>query len=208
MLIGIDPGLNPAAVITQAHDGQLKVLAELAIANIVFRAFLADHLIPLLQQPRFWQREVQCVMDPAGRSRSMLSRDTALGVMHELGLACMVARTNDLDPRLQAVSRLLMGRRYDGAPELLVDPRCENLIRGFNGSYRYVRDSRLELKAQPEKKHPVSDLQDALQYATLGLASPRVAAAVQMTRARSSWATARTLGPVYPTRKVSSRGWT
>lgn len=209
LLIGIDPGLNPAAAVTQSWNGQLRVLAELSVPNIQFRAFLSDFLIPLLQQPRFWQRQVQCVMDPAGRSTHMLTRDTALGVVREHGLACEVARTNDLDPRLQAVSRLLMGRTDDGEPALLVDPRCSELIRGFNGAYRYVRDSRQELKAQPEKKHPISDLQDALQYAVLGLAVPRVANALGMERGRTSWASARGLGRAIATAApVSPKGWT
>lgn len=215
LLVGVDPGLNPAAVITQSWDGQMRVLAELAVANIQFRAFVEQFLLPLLQQPRFWQRQVQCVMDPAGRSRSMLTADTALGVLKGYGLACEPARTNDLDPRLQAVSRLLMERTSLGAPCLIVDPRCESLIKGFNGAYRYVRDSKLELKPQPEKKHPVSDLQDALQYAAMGLTLPKVAQALGMGRQRSRWATAqgvaRTLGTGLVARTappVSPRGWT
>lgn len=188
LLVGIDPGLNPAAVLTQSTpDGQLRVLAELSCANLQYRAFLAQYLIPLLQQPRWWQRDVRCVMDPAGRSGHMMTPDTALGATRELGLACEVARTNELDPRLQAVSRLLTTSTAGGDPQLLIDPRCDQLIRGFAGAYRYVRDSRLELRTKPEKKHPVSDLQDALQYAAMALSMPQIGPVMGVGRSRDTW---------------------
>lgn len=194
LIVGFDPGLNPAMVVSQlAPNGQLRLLAELFMPNLLFREFVASHCMPLLQGTRFGGCPIFCIMDPAGRNRTALSKDTALGVVQSYGLSCRVAYTNDLAPRLRATERWLMEMRGAATlpglpgsalhepglattptpriqPALLVDPGCFMLIEGFMGKYRYLKKPVTgELSDKPEKKHPISDVQDCFQYICLAL---------------------------------------
>ncbi|MCJ5943617.1 hypothetical protein LPK64_29160, partial [Klebsiella pneumoniae] len=49
-------------------------------------------------------------------------------------------------------------------------PACKALINAVATEYRYKTRKNGELEETPEKKHPVSDLADALQYAVMGSA--------------------------------------
>lgn len=171
LMVGLDPGLNPAAVIGQPlPNGTVQVLAEVYAENMLFRRFLEERLRPVLNEARFQMRPFVVVMDPAGASRTAMSADTPLGVARELGLPVRLAPTNDIQARIIAVERWLtssVGRQ----PSLLIDPdRCPVLVDALARSYRYRRSKvTRELEAQPEKRHPISDVADALQYLCLGL---------------------------------------
>jgi hypothetical protein len=189
LLVAFDPGLHPAMVVGQlAPNGQLRLLAEAHAPNILFRDFLVSHCIPLLQQLRFQGCPFEATLDPAGNAKTSVSKLTPKSVLQEYGFAVSLARTNDLKPRLLAAERWMMemrGASFDPSqptpniphlasraaeiqPALLVDPICASLIEGFSGKYRYLKKKVSgELDDKPEKKHPISDVQDCFQYICL-----------------------------------------
>lgn len=172
LVVGIDPGLNPAMVVAQlSGEGQLRILAEAHASNLLFRPFIDKVILPILQVmfPLF---KMIFIVDPAGGSRTAMSADTAIGVLEAYDFTVLRSPTNELAPRLRGVERWLTTSIGD-QPGLVIDPICVELIRGFEGAYRYVRDSKGELNPKPEKKHPVSDIHDSLQYIALGLSGKK-----------------------------------
>ena len=108
LVLGVDPGLNPAVLVTQLSPiGQLRVLREFHAPNLLFRDFLNTLVMPELQTV-YPLHNMLWVMDPAGDSRSAMSNDTAMGVLKSYGFAVHTATTNDLQPRLRAVERWLL----------------------------------------------------------------------------------------------------
>jgi hypothetical protein len=180
LVLGVDPGLNPAVLVAQLSPiGQLRVLREFHAPNLLFRDFLNRFVIPELQT--FYPlHNMLWIIDPAGGSRTALTPDTAIGILKSYGFNVFMAYTNDLPPRLRAVERWLLQASIGGMngnagqPALLLDPRCQALVKGFEGHYRYIRDSKGELNPKPEKKHPISDIHDCLQYVCIGLSGKRV----------------------------------
>jgi len=174
-----------------APNGQLRILKEMHRPNILFRDFLNTVVVPELQQ-LYPLHKMLWVMDPAGSSHTALTRDTAKGVLQSYGFQVVLASTNDLDPRLRSVEHWLTTSLLD-QPALLVDPSCIEVIHGFEGRYRYMRDTKGELKPKPEKKHPVSDVHDCIQYMCLALSGKRVQREVAASQAYSGMGP-----PAYP----------
>jgi hypothetical protein len=77
--------------------------------------------------------------------------------------------------RINNVSEVL-NRRIGTAPAIIFDPSCRVLIDGMNGGYHYrrmrldgVAEEDAKYTDEPDKGHPVSDVQDALQYFVCGV---------------------------------------
>lgn len=174
-VVGLDPGRQPAAVVAQlAPDGRIFVTDELASADTNFFAFLHGELMPLLRE-RYFRNSIMFVIDPAGVAKSTLSEYSPYTVCKNMGLEVMLAPTNRLEPRKLAVENLLLSSTPRGTPMLNIDRnRCPILIRGMRGEYRYKRHRSGELALEPEKKHPISDVMDALQYLALYTTGKRI----------------------------------
>jgi hypothetical protein len=210
IVVGIDPGLNPAAVFMQpCPDGGVNVLKEVYAENMLFRSFLAEKVRPVLNSPSFIRRPYVMVMDPAGRNRSSLTGDTPYGICRKEGLPVKLASTNEVRTRILAVEAWLT-RSVGKQPALRVDGRgCPILIEALARSYRYRRKREHgsmvgELEETPEKRHPVSDVADALQYGCLGLAA-RVAERADALSALDTGRRAVGIGPAHTT---GALGWT
>jgi hypothetical protein len=206
LLCGMDPGLNPAMLVSQvAPNGQLMILAEAHAANQLFRSFLTDTCIPLLQSPRFVSHELLFTLDPSGQSRNAMTKDTPFGVMKEMQLETFLAVTNELGPRIRSVERWLLENRTGYSekqavvPAMWIDPSCTAFIQGFEGGYRYKRNNAGELNPIPEKKHPVSDIHDCGQYICLALSGRRVARRAQLGNNRA---------PLGAAQSMPREGWT
>ena len=114
-----------------------------------------------------------------------------------LGIPAFPAVTNNIDPRINAVERMLLQQR-DGGPALLIDKgRCPKLAAGMAGLYRYSKTTLDVSKPLPDK-NPWSHVADALQYAAMGTMgqTARQIARVLRPRPRSSRP------------RMSAAGWT
>jgi hypothetical protein len=167
LLIGLDYGLTPAAIICQlSARGQLLVLDELCAEDMGISQFARDVLRPHLQTA--WNGYTfQAVGDPAGNSRAESDEKTCFMELAEQGIPASPAISNDFLKRREAVAKFLT-RLIDGKAALLVHPRCTNIRKGFMGGYCYKR---LQVSGERYRdvpdKNSYSHPHDALQYAAL-----------------------------------------
>ena len=168
LIIGVDAGLNPTAVITQqTHDGRVLVLDAVTgfVGGMGALRFCREILKPLLAN-KYPTKASTIIIDPAAFQRAQTDERTVADVFKAEGFAVKPARTNAIAARLAVVESYLT-RTVNGNPAFLIDPACKELIAGFRGRYRYKRNTKGERDTTPEKAHPVSDYHDALQYACL-----------------------------------------
>jgi hypothetical protein len=167
LIIGLDYGLTPAAVICQLSPrGQLLVLDELCAEDMGISQFARDVLKPHLQT-NWHGYSFGAVGDPAGNRRAESDEKTCFMELAEQGIAASPAISNDFLKRRESVAKYLT-RLTDGRPTLLVHPRCTRVRKGFMGGYCFKR-----LQVGGEKYRDVADKNayshphDALQYACL-----------------------------------------
>ena len=89
-------------------------------------------------------------------------------VLRGAGLIARPASSNDVSLRVEAVAGTL-NRMVEGQSGILVDYRCKELIKGFEGGYGYKRMqvSGERYDDKPDKNR-FSHIHDALQYLMLG----------------------------------------
>lgn len=171
MLIGIDWGLTPAAVIGQFEDGVLTIFKEYTEINMGAVRFMEKITSDLqLLYPGFsdFKKKWKCFVDPAGISKSQSDESTCVDV---------AAKYFDVTPgpvaweeRRNSVVHFLL-RLESGSPAFQVFGReCPMLVKGFEGGYRF--DDRA-IEIQPNRLRPIKDMtshpHDALQYLCSGV---------------------------------------
>lgn len=162
LIIGMDWGLNPAAVFGQmSPTGTLVILDEIAPTDVTLDEFLDNYLVPRITQ-KFARFAIQVIGDPSGENRSAMSRLDAFQTLRKRGIAAIPAPTNDFIMRRDAVAYFLNKRTG-----YVMDSRCVALREGFLGGYHYgTRGAGGEHKDRPEKDYS-SHVHDALQYLCL-----------------------------------------
>ncbi len=164
--IGVDFGLTPACVIGQKVRGRWLLLQEIVAFDmgiVKFSEVLRQELTT-----RYPTNEVIIFGDPAGDFRAQTDESTPFQILRGAGLNARPAPSNDVSLRIESVNASL-NRMVDGHSGLLVDFRCRNLIKGFEGGYQYrrIQVSGERYDDKPEKNH-YSHIHDALQYLMLG----------------------------------------
>jgi phage terminase large subunit len=166
LVIGVDAGLTPAAVMTQqTHDGRVLVLDTIASFDMGALRFCRERLKPMLIS-KYPGVTAHVVIDPAAFQRAQTDERTVADIFKAEGFSVVPARTNAVAARLGAVESYLT-RTVNGNPAFLVNPDCMDIITGLAGKYRYKINTKGERDESPAKDHPVSDFMDALQYACL-----------------------------------------
>jgi hypothetical protein len=168
LIIGVDAGLNPTAVITQqTYDGRMLVLDSITGHDGGMGAlrFCRERLKPLLTN-KFPRHKHLIIIDPAAFQRAQTDEKTVADIFKAEGFVVKAAKTNNIAARLASVEAFLT-KTVNGNSGFLVDPSCAPIISGLAGKYRYKINTKGEREATPEKAHPVSDYMDALQYACL-----------------------------------------
>lgn len=167
-VVGMDFGRHPAALITQLDPkGRLLIIDEAYGDNMGVEQFVTTIVKPIFAAPEYMRIPAGVVGDPAGKDRGQIGEESVFKALERLGLSSQPAQTNQIEPRLRAVEKWLLQQR-DGGGALLISPKCVRLISALRSKYRYAKKKDGELQPQPEKKHPWSDIADALQYACLG----------------------------------------
>ena len=167
VVIGMDTGRNPAAVFGQLDNwGRLLVFGSIFAENMGMESFLSTRVKPFIAD-RFQGGEFVVSIDPAARQRSQIGEESVLSAVRRLGFAVQLAPTNDVSPRLRAVERFF-NLQIDGKAGILLQrEHNEDLILALKSGYRYKRTKDGNLEEKPDKRHPDSDLADALQYLCL-----------------------------------------
>lgn len=161
LLVGVDQGRSPAAVFAQMHNNRLYVLREIYASNCGMEKFAEEYLRPAVNE-FYAGMSVLAVIDPAGLRKTEVNDDTPADALRRHGFRVIPAPTNQPARRIEAVDRLF--QQHEG---ILINPTCTTLINAVAADYRFKTKKNGELEDLPEKKHPVSDLCDALQYIAL-----------------------------------------
>lgn len=168
ILIGLDAGLTPAAIIGQINmASRLNVLAECFTPkneSIGMERFLTTRLIPLLRN-RFPNNKVTVIVDPAAMQKSQATEETVFQIITKTGLSVRTAASNKLDLRIGS-AETMFGRQIGGKAALLIDESCKGLISALKHGYIFAAKRDGEMEVTPKKDHPNSDLADALMYMT------------------------------------------
>lgn len=196
ILIGIDAGLTPAAVIgQQTHDARVIIYNAIVSQDMGALRFVREKLKPLLTE-RFPGRTFLVILDPAAFQRAQTDERTVADIYKAEGFRVKPAKTNSIAARIAAVDNY-MTRTVDDKPSLLMCPEgAVPLIRACAGKYRYKINTKGVQDDKPEKSHPWSDVADGFQYLCLHADGGEV------------FGQAIHGGGVRPVRKVSSSGWT
>jgi len=164
LIIGMDLGLTPAAVIGQLDArGRALIFGEAVAFGMGVQRFVRTVLKPLLFE-RFSGANIIIVVDPAGVQRAQTDERSAIDIIRAEGLKVIAARTNNITPRVGAVDDFLM-RHADGDSAFLMDPSCVALKAAMMGGYRFHPKT----GAIDKNKH--SHVAEALQYLMLHIAS-------------------------------------
>jgi hypothetical protein len=165
VLIGMDFGLNPSAVIGQIDAlGRLLVFRSLTADGMGLLRFLRTILKPELAQS-FPSAPILVIGDPAGTARAQTDEKTVYDILEQEGLLAKPAYTNSIIARITAVEQFL-NRQVDTGPGVLIDPSCRPLINALRGKYRYKVKNNGETDDTPDKNE-ASHIADAMQYLCL-----------------------------------------
>lgn len=170
--VGIDFGLTPAAVLAQKVRGRWFVQSEIVAVDMGIVRF-AEVLRQELATRFSAASEVIIYGDPAGDFRAQTDESTPFHILRGAGLRAYPAPSNSVDLRLESVSSQLT-KMVEGKPALLIDRRCPQLIKGFEGGYAYKRmEVSGERYADKPDKNMFSHVHDAAQYLFLGVGEGR-----------------------------------
>jgi hypothetical protein len=168
IIVGVDAGLNPTAVITQqTHDGRVLVLDAITGVESGMGAlrFIREKLKPLLTA-KYSGMQVHVVIDPAAFQRAQTDERSVADVFKVEGFNLKAASTNAIAARISAGEKY-MTRTIDNKPGLLIDPACTEFIQTLASKYRYKTNAKGVTDDKPEKSHPWSDYADAFTYTCL-----------------------------------------
>jgi len=168
-----------ACVLAQLSPrGQLRIFDEFVAEGMGLHNFVLNQVKPGLS--KYKVRYALSTGDPAGAKKSDLDERFALEMLNDgySDLACNLpfdtdaADTNAMSPRTQGVEHFL-NRTIEGAPAMVLHPRCATLRKGFQGRYEFKRVQVVgeERYKDVPNKNKYSHPQDALQYLCRGILS-------------------------------------
>lgn len=167
VIVGVDAGLSPAAVIAQVdYTGRVVVHHAIIADGMGALRFIREKLKPLLVN-KFAGHSVAIIIDPAAFQRAQTDERTVADIFTAEGFALRPAATNAITARLAAVEKYLT-RVVDGKFGIMISQEgAAPLVSALRGRYRYKVNTKGDADEKPEKSHPWSDVADALQYVCL-----------------------------------------
>lgn len=171
MLIGLDWGRTPSAIIGQLEEGVLTIFKEYNEINMGADRFLKKITQDLsLRYPSFsdFKKHWLCYADPAGLGKNQTDDRTCF--LEASKYFNVIPGPIDFESRRLAVVELLM-RLENGQPAFQVYEKDSPILtQGFEGGYRFD-DKAMEI--EPAKLRPIKNLyshpHDALQYLCSGV---------------------------------------
>lgn len=179
---GWDFGLTPACVFTQVSaTGRWMIFDEMWSEDSGIDRF-GDAVIEACRQ-KYAGYEFEDYGDPVGDTRAQTDEKTCFQILRGKGIKIMPG-TQDLTSRIESVSKPLR-TLIQGKPQLVIDPGCKMLRKGFQGRYEYKKiktaDNRYhETPDKSDYSHP----HDALQYVATKLFLDKVKARKKATGQR------------------------
>lgn len=168
LLIGVDFGHTPCAIIGQYYDQQLKLLKEFTSKATTVKKFLSTILpemrilFPRHTDPKrhfFW------AVDPAGISGNQNDGSSCVTEMWDAGIRSIYPGPVNWEERRSGVEDLLIKHTKTGPGILIDEGECPVIARGFGGGYEYSEKS---AEIQQDSLRPIKNLyshpHDGLQY--------------------------------------------
>lgn len=173
MIIGVDFGLTPAAVIGQYEEGIFTVFKEYVEINmgaVRFMEKVTNDLKMLYPTHSDFKKNWKCFVDPAGFNRNDNDeKQTAQTVAKYFN---PIPGAIAWEARRTGVVELLMKLEMGKPAFQIYGKECPVLLKGFEGGYRFS-DKGVDI--EPNKLRPIKDSyshpHDALQYACGGVRS-------------------------------------
>ena len=170
LLLGVDFGRTPAAVVTQwlPGVGRWVAVAEFVTENMSAAIFAPE--LKLWLDREFPRMRVQGWGDPAGDRSGDVIETTPIEIVRAAGIPIDPAPSNVPALRRAALANPIRRNCMDGKPAFLLSPRCKVTRKGLAGGYCFRRlriAGEERFTEQPDKNmysHPV----EALEYALLG----------------------------------------
>lgn len=162
ILITLDGGFTPAGLVQQCINGQLRAIKEFTTDRMYFDELIKNVLLPYATTT-LENFEITWVCDPTITEREVLA-------VAELGIILVKALTNNIEPRVQAMTAFLNKMVFGEPAFLLSKVGCPVLREGFNGEYKFKKSQKITdevEKDKPDKTHPISDVHDCAQYGAL-----------------------------------------
>lgn len=160
LIFSFDFGRTPAALMAQLDPrGRIIVLHEWTSEDTGLDVFLDAKVIPWLNMMGLGHLRRIVVADPSGAHEAQATDLSCFQVLKKKSFPVKPAETNDIWPRISVVEQRLLKRAG-----ILIDPGCRVLVRALAGEYKFRKKKSGEYEDEPEKKHPVSDVADCLQY--------------------------------------------
>jgi hypothetical protein len=177
LIIGIDFGRTPAAVVTQHIEdmGRRVVLDEL-VATDMSAAIFGPELKRWLDT-KYSGMPVEVWCDPSGSAQGQATEDTPIRILRAAGIPAKPCATNNPDLRRASVSNPALRLCMDGKPALQVSPTAKMVRKGLMGGFCYRRmkiagsERFTDLPDKNEYSHPV----EALEYSLMGGGEGRAA---------------------------------
>lgn len=166
VVVGLDFGLNPAAIFMQLVNHRVAVQYELLGFNETSLEFAPR--VKQFLETHYQGFTVEFYGDPKGRDKNQSAELTSYQIFANNGMTVAPApglANNDIQTRVTAVSSLLTTMAV-GKPRFLLSPLCRTLKLAMAGRYHLVKAEQGVLKP---KKDKYADCSDALQYGVLGL---------------------------------------
>lgn len=171
LIIGIDFGRTPAAVILQywEHLGQHVVIDELTSHDMSAAIFGPELKRKIDREyPGF---PVQAWGDPAGDLQGQATEDSPIRIIKASGIPCKPTHTNVLAVRLAALDNPLTRMVMNGQPGIIISgPKCPTLRQGLAGAYHYRElqvSGERRINETPNKTQH-SHVCESLHYALVG----------------------------------------
>lgn len=155
---------NKACVIGQIDPrGVLLIFAEVLVEDIGIGTYI-ERVIEVTNQLFPGSHEIRDFTDPVAFDPSQTDHKSAADIAREYGIRFYPGEEKT-QIRLEAVSKMMHRLSGDGVPGIYIDRRCEKLIQGFMGGYRYkVTDVEHKRFSMSPVKDEYSHVMDALQY--------------------------------------------
>lgn len=170
LLVCWDFGTTPCCLFVQfTAEGQMLCIKEFCTESSSVKSLAENVVVPYLNN-EFKGYELLSIGDPAGAAKGQNFGIVTFDVLKEAGIETEAAKTNDIEPRIEAVKGFL-NKMVDGQPGIVISRTgCPTLRKAMAGKYCYKRiriigDERY--RDIPDKSHPWSDIADALEYAAL-----------------------------------------
>jgi len=175
LVVSLDFGRRPSALVGQEIGGRLYVLAEFRMYGCSAATFAPLLKKWLTQNFLAAMGSMQFTGDPKGRDKGQSDENSAYDVFEGYGMTITPApvKNNHIETRIMAVEHALQSSP-GGLPEIQICPvKCPTLVAGMSGKYHLVK---LDVGEATPWKDKYSDICDCLQYMVLFLGGGRVMA--------------------------------